>query len=212
MGDLYKARAQLTAGNNTPLSDAVITYLEKCFTFALYQNKDNENGLKEALQAIVPHAFGDHTKCSVEWCGYLKKPSDYKHVGLPEGRDLQGFALKKCLDDVIQKYTTPEMLRKIAPLSSSQRNEAVNSVIGTKSLKIRYYGGSESNDYRVAAGVSQVNEGKSCLFSFKIGGGVGMGIMVFQFLLLLLKKVANMYFQKHLASPFPHIGLSTTGF
>ena len=53
------------------------------------------------------------------------------------------------------------MLKKIAPLSSSQKNETANSVIGTKSLKIRYYGGSKSNDYRVTAGVAQVNEGKT---------------------------------------------------
>lgn len=157
---MYKARSQIPAGGNTPLSDAVISYLEKCFTYALYQNKDNEIGLKQALQAIVPHAFGDHTTCSMEWCGFLKNPSGYKHVGLPDGWDLQGAALQKCLNDAIQKYTTPEMRKKIAPLSSSQKNEAANSVIGTKSLKIRYYGGSKSNDYRVAAGVPQVNEGK----------------------------------------------------
>ena len=38
-------------------------------------------------------------------------------------------------------------------------NECANSVIGTKSLKIHYYGGSEGNDIRAAAGVAQVNEG-----------------------------------------------------
>lgn len=148
----------------------MISYLEKCFTCTLYQNKCDDDGMSVALKAIVPHAFGDHAKCSIEWCGYLKNPSEYKHTGLPDGRDLQGTALQKCLNDVINKYTTPEMLKKIAPLSSSQKNEAVNSVIGTKSIKIRYYGGSESNDFRIAAGVAQVNDGNmstlTCVFSF----------------------------------------------
>ena len=64
------------------------------------------------------------------------------------------------------KYATADMLKKMAPLSSSQKNETANSVIGTKSLKIRYYGGSERNDYRIAAGVAQVNEGKNCWRKF----------------------------------------------
>lgn len=34
-------------------------------------------------------------------------------------------------------------------------------MIGTNSLNIRFYGGSKSNDYRVSAGVAQVNECKS---------------------------------------------------
>ena len=38
-------------------------------------------------------------------------------------------------------------------------NESINSVMGTKLLKIGYYGGSESNDVCVAAGMAQANEG-----------------------------------------------------
>lgn len=139
----------------------MISYLEKCFMYALYQNKNDEVGLKQALEAIVPHAFGDHTPCNENWCGYLKDPVGYKHIGLPNGENLQGAALRNCLADILKKFTTPEMLKKIAPLSSSQINESANSVIGAKSLKVRYYGGSESNDFRVAAGVAQINEGNS---------------------------------------------------
>lgn len=67
----------------------------------------------------------------------------------------------RCVNDIIKKYTTPEMLRKIAPLSSSRINECANSVTGTKSLKIRYYGARERNDIRVAAWVAQVNGGNT---------------------------------------------------
>ena len=50
---------------------------------------------------------------------------------------------------------------KLAPLGSSQSNEALNNPIGSKAPKIRHYGGSESNDFRVACAVSQKNVGYS---------------------------------------------------
>ena len=42
-------------------------------------------------------------------------------------------------------------------MTNYQRNEALNSVIGSKNPKIRFYGGSESNDFRVVCGVAQTN-------------------------------------------------------
>ena len=50
-------------------------------------------------------------------------------------------------------------LRDKRETSNSQRNEALNSVIGSKNPKIRNYGGRESNDFRVACGISQVTLG-----------------------------------------------------
>jgi len=84
--------------------------------------------LKHALEAIVPHAFGDHTQCNEKWCGYHKDPVGYKHIGLPNGKNLQGAALRNCLTDIVEKYSTPEMLKKIASLSSSQINECAVSL------------------------------------------------------------------------------------
>ena len=43
--------------------------------------------------------------------------------------------------------------------SSSQRNESLNSTIGSKNPKTRFYGGSESNNFQVACGVAQTNIG-----------------------------------------------------
>ena len=53
---------------------------------------------------------------------------------------------------------TEEAARKMAPFGSSQRNECINSVVGTKAPKIRLYGGSEGVDFRTAAGVAPFNE------------------------------------------------------
>ncbi|KAL9958595.1 hypothetical protein ACROYT_G035629 [Oculina patagonica] len=66
------------------------------------QNKDNPDGVRKSLKAIVPHAFGDHSHCTEKWCGHLKDPSGYKHSSLPHGRDLQGEKLQKDLEDIIE--------------------------------------------------------------------------------------------------------------
>ena len=46
---------------------------------------------------------------------------------------------------------------KLAPFGSSQANESLNNSIGSKASKIRHYGASESNNYRVACAVGQKN-------------------------------------------------------
>ena len=57
------------------LSAKVIKYFSKCFGYALVQNRNNTEGLKKDLKAIVPHAFGKHDQhCSISWCGFLKDP------------------------------------------------------------------------------------------------------------------------------------------
>ena len=109
------------------------------------------------MRAIVPHAFGDHSSCGISWCKYRKDPVGYKHMTLPHGRDLEGEERKKDLMQVIEIYC--QNAEKLAPLGSSQDNEALNNTIGSKAPKIRHYGSSESNDYRVACAVGQKNIG-----------------------------------------------------
>ena len=72
MNHLYK----LKSGKSFPpgesvLSNKVIEYFGKCFSYAIAQNAGNENGLKQSILLIVPHAFGDHDNCK-EWCGYKR--------------------------------------------------------------------------------------------------------------------------------------------
>ena len=59
------------------------------------------------------------------------------------------------------EYSTDTVIKKLIPVANSQRNESLNSVVGSKNLKIRYYGGSERNDFRVSCSVSQTNLGYS---------------------------------------------------
>ena len=108
---------------------------------------------------IVPHAFGDHGTCFISWCKYLKDPVSYRHSTLPHGKDLEGEDLKKDLQETIEIYC--ENAEELAPLGSSQANEALNNTIGSKAPKIRHYGSSESHDYRMACAVNQKNIGHS---------------------------------------------------
>ena len=154
---LYSLQSQHK--NNKNISGKVIEYLQRCFSYAIKQNNDNPEGVKSGLATVVPHAFGDHSKCSSSWCGYLKDPEHYTHSNLPQGKDLQGETLWTNLEEIFDEFTNNS--EKLAPLGSSQANEALNNTIGSKAPKIRHYGSSESNDFRVACAVSQKNIGHS---------------------------------------------------
>ena len=76
---------------------------------------------------------------------------------LPYGKDLHGKKLELALNNIFSDYSTDAVAEKLASLTNSQRNEPLNSVIGSKNPKIRFYSGSKSNDFRVACGVAQRN-------------------------------------------------------
>ena len=103
------------------LTPMIIEYLQRCFGYALKQNKDDPEGVRKNLRAIVPHAFGEHTDCNASWCGYLKDPSNYTHRGLPHGKDLEDQNLRKSLEEIIEVYALNA--EKLAPpwIKSAQR-------------------------------------------------------------------------------------------
>ena len=73
---------------------------------------------------------------------------------------MHGDSLEEALTAVFDDYSTDVVVKKLAPATNSQRNEAFNNVVGSKNPKIRFYGGSESSDFRVACGVSQTVSGQ----------------------------------------------------
>ena len=44
----------------SPLSQKVIGYVRKCFSYCLSQNKGDPERLKVTMRSFVPHAFGGH--------------------------------------------------------------------------------------------------------------------------------------------------------
>lgn len=49
---------------NLKLDENLLTYFSNKFSTAIEINKNNEEGLKASLSCLVPHAFGDHSKCT----------------------------------------------------------------------------------------------------------------------------------------------------
>lgn len=164
---LHKIRSEK---NNFPgesvLSQKVIDYLQKCFSYCLSQNKGIQKNMRNSLVAIVPHAFGDHKKCKenkLNWCKWLQNPDTFFHNDLPNGKDLKGENLRENLTNLFQVYSSDTVINKLVENASSQSNESLHSTVGSKVPKIRFYGGSESADQRIAAAVAQTNIGKQYL-------------------------------------------------
>ena len=108
------------------------------------------------MKCIIPHAFGDHINFNPSWCRSHTNPLTYQHSELPYGKDLHGDALKTVLSNIFSEYTTDIVLETCL---NPQRSESLNGTIGSKNPKIRFYGDSESSDFRIACGVAQCNEG-----------------------------------------------------
>ena len=117
------------------LSKKVIKYVQKSFTYAVAQNKGDSDSLKIALNAIVPHMYGEHDSCGA-WCRFDKEnPSAYRHKDLPHHKDLTDPDLKESLEKILHDFSSNA--NKLAPNGSSQRNESFNTIVCSKSPKSR---------------------------------------------------------------------------
>ena len=128
---LYNLRDHFKGSNCSILSPKVINYFTKCFSFCVSQNVGDPESLKQGLKNIIPHALGEHTCCNVSWCGFKPNPVAYKRTDLPNGKDLFGDSLKIALSDILDQYSTDIVVNKLTPRANSQRNESLNSTIGS---------------------------------------------------------------------------------
>lgn len=140
------------------LSTSIISYFVRCASYAISQNQGHSEELNQSLLAIVPHAYGDHDSCKTEWCGFLRNPETYKHNGLPGGFDMSGEQLRDDLLKLFKRFA--DRSDRLIHIGTSQANESLNHIIATKAPKAKHFGGSESLNFRVAAGVAQLNCGR----------------------------------------------------
>ncbi|XP_046387737.1 uncharacterized protein LOC124157226 [Ischnura elegans] len=142
------------ASHRQLLGRNVIPYLKRCFSYAVDQNRGDEEGTRRAIINIANHAFGDHQGCG-EWC---KGDTDnYSHKSLPRGKPLEGRALKSALEKILESFAAESS--KIAPGGSSQANESFNQMVAIRAPKNRHYGSSAALNIRVAAAACQKNLG-----------------------------------------------------
>ena len=136
-------------------------------TFAIWLKKwtDTAHAKRSLTTKLYNLALGgkftNSSALSQKVITYLVNCLSY-HVTQNKGNPL---ALQTALESTfphafgIIQYAMKQGIKKLAPASNSQRNEVVNSITGSKSPKIRYYGGRESNAFRVACEISQANCG-----------------------------------------------------
>ena len=141
------------------LNPKSISYFGRCFTYSIRQNMGSESKIRKAIEAIVPHAYGDHNKCNADWRWYLRNPETFIYRHLPARKPLRNPSLKIEVEKILGSFLSDEMIEKLAPCASTQANESFNSMVLYKCLKARHYSGSKSISYRVAATVCQKNEG-----------------------------------------------------
>ncbi|XP_015778885.1 PREDICTED: uncharacterized protein LOC107356771 [Acropora digitifera] len=149
---LYKLHQQ-----EKKLTRQVIKYLQGCFAYALHQNKENSEGVHNAVLNIVQHAYGEHGQCG-DWCQFRKDPLA-KYKSLPGGLALAGDSLRLVLNNVFASY--PQNAEKLASCGSTPANESFNNSVATKAPTERHCSGSESLDSRVKAAACQKNSGHS---------------------------------------------------
>ncbi|XP_076072007.1 uncharacterized protein LOC143043713 [Mytilus galloprovincialis] len=83
-------------------------------------------------------------------------------------------ALQESLTTLFQKYILNS--EKLANLGSTQSNESFNKSVAVKAPKNRFYGGSRSLAYRVAAAVAQKNTGHRYTVDVNVSSGLSPGL------------------------------------
>lgn len=155
--DLNHVKKSLTSAMyKLKMNRKLIKYFATCFSIAVKTNKNNSNKIRESLQQILPHSYGNHENCT-DWCEFTKQGSNYKHKYLPNQKPLKDDEFKKPLTDLFDRFAMNA--DKLAPCGSSQANESFDFLVSKKHPKNKHYAGSESFCYRLASAVCQKNEG-----------------------------------------------------
>ena len=155
------------------LQTTVITYLQKCFSYAIKQNENDSEKTRDALLAIVPHVFGQHDCCG-DWCKFDSDPNrGYRH--LPHKKCLSGAELRTDLERIFLKHA--ENALQLCSTSTSNPNESFNTMVASKAPKSRHYSKSESLDFRIASAVCQQNMGEGYLCVVNEVAGMSCGII-----------------------------------
>lgn len=160
------------------ISQKVQDYFATCFSIAIKQNQGNADGVRAALQSIVPHAFGEHSQCGT-LCKYSDLGNDYVHENFPCGKPLTDENLGVKLTEILSKV--PNDAEKLVPCGSTQGNESFNNVVASKLSKNRHYAGSESFFVRVAAAVCQWNLGTIYVIHVNLKLGLPTGHFTMQY-------------------------------
>ncbi|KAK0179271.1 hypothetical protein PV327_005036 [Microctonus hyperodae] len=108
------------------INTAIVNYLGYCFTCAIKTNKNDVQGVQNALRNITPHVFGDHGQCG-EWCQYRGITGDYVHHKLPGSKPLSDPKLRALLSNTVEKYVNVAEKLPHVPLFRVMKNTGVKT-------------------------------------------------------------------------------------
>ena len=164
---LFKLKAKYKFHNS------VIDYLKKCFGYAVSQNCGDAKATELAIKNVINHAFGDHQNCS-DWCKYSDDPINYRHKGLPNGKDLTGEELRQDLNTLFGRFACNAA--SLSTAGSTQSNESFNHTVNSKAPKSTFYAGTASYRRRVAAAAAQTNLGTKYISKVFRHAGISSGL------------------------------------
>lgn len=160
--NIVKHLYDLRNSKESKISNQVIQHFTKCIKYVFAKNQGDPDGMRQNLEALVPHQFGDHTKCVPRFCGYKRKPDEtYLHKSLPYKTSLSDPILKEKLHKIFEPVIAKASL--YSDLGSSQACEHANRAVSLRAPKHLHYGESESLDFRVKATAACINEGRKYL-------------------------------------------------
>lgn len=160
--NIVKHLYDLRNSKESKISNQVLQHFTKCIKYVFAKNQGDPDDMRQNLEALVPHQFGDHTKCVPRFCGYKRKPDEsYLHKSLPYNTSLSDPILKEKFHKIFEPVIAKASL--YSDLGSSQACEHANGAVSLRAPKHLHYGESESLDFRVKATAACINEGREYL-------------------------------------------------
>ncbi|XP_058809610.1 uncharacterized protein LOC131674797 [Phymastichus coffea] len=140
---------QKTSDPNHELTGDVIKHIQRCFTYAVHQNKKHLEKMKAALENVPYHLFDLHKNCG-SWC-QSKDDKENKTTSIV----LKNPSLFDSLINLFDELSGNS--DKFISAASSQVNESLNNSMCHKNPKGFLYSTSESTDFRFSATVAEKN-------------------------------------------------------
>lgn len=155
IGDLYQLKPlykEMSRKDSIP-------HLNKCFGYAISQNKGDAATLASTLRSIPEHVFGRHENCGT-WCTRSSENGAASQKVLFKDPNLY-----EKLSTIFLKYANNA--EKFCIAASSQSNESLNNIMAHKCHKNVSASLTESADYRFASAVLTKNDGESHVMTIK---------------------------------------------
>lgn len=148
----------------------IMSHIKKCFSYALFQCRQNTTKLSAAVRCMPDHLFNLYENCGAWYKSKNTAISSQKFMIKDEN-------LHKELKNLFSMYAMYNASKYSIPASNS--NESLNSIISHQLPKNKSYSTSNSTDFRVASAVLLKNEGNTYLSDVKFRLGLPVIILNF---------------------------------